>query len=199
MINTNSTISFALNFIIFAVTTVLIILYFRKDGKWCPQRARNAFKYFTVQSNALCALAALLMMLFPEAEWAYYFKIVGTSGVTVTMLTVLLFLGPTFGYQYMFKGSDLFMHLLTPIMAIVSLCVFERAGISLEMAFIGMLPVALYAPLYYYKIFRAPEGKRWDDFYGFNRNGKWAVSYLLMHLGAAVICIVLYLLLNVSV
>ena len=199
MENTNSVISFALNFIIFTMTTVLIILYFRKDGKWCPQRARNAFKYFTVQSNALCALAAFLMMLFPEAEWAYYLKIIGTAGVTVTMLTVLLFLGPTYGYQHMFKGSDLFMHLLTPLMAICSLFFFERRGVDFPVAFIGMLPVVLYAPLYSYKILRAPEGKRWDDFYGFNRNGKWAVSYLLMHLGAVVICIGLYLLLNISV
>ena len=62
-----------------------------------------------------------------------------------------------------------------------------------------MIPVVLYAQLYSYKIFLAPDGKRWDDFYGFNRNGKWRVSYLLMHLGTAIICIGLYLLLNMSV
>ncbi len=138
-----------------------------------------------------------MLMIFPDEEWTYYLKVIGTSGVVVTMVTVLLFLGPMYGYQYMYKGSDLFMHLLTPLMAIVSLCMFERNGISFEMSFIGMLPVALYAPLYSFKIFRAPEGKRWDDFYGFNRSGKWPVSYLLMHLGTAVICIVLYFLLNV--
>ena len=198
MENINSAISFALNFITFAVTTLLIALYFWKDGKWCPERVRNAFKYFTVQSNALCALSALFMMMFPESEWAYYLKIIGTAGVTVTMLTVLIFLGPTIGYQYMFKGSDLFMHLLTPLMALVSLCFFERRGIEFGAAFVGMIPVVLYAPLYSYKIFLAPDGKRWDDFYGFNRNGKWRVSYLLMHLGTAIICIGLYLLLNIS-
>ena len=82
-------------------------------------------------------------------------------------------------------------------MGIVFLCMFERNGRTVEMSCIGMLPVALYAPLYSFKIFRASKGKRWDDFYGFNRSGKWPVSYLLMHLGAAAICIVLYFLLNV--
>ena len=194
----NSTISFFINLIIVFVTAILVFGLFRRDGKWDLDRARNAFRFFTVQSNTLCAISALFLLLYPDAEWTYYLKYIGTGAVTVTMMTVLLFLGPVFGYQYMFKGSDLFMHLLTPLMAIVSFCVFESKGISLAAAFLGLLPVALYAPLYYYKIFRAPEGKRWDDFYGFNRNGKWPVSYLLMHLGAAVICIGLYLLLNIS-
>ena len=197
MNNYNSAISFVINLIIFLVTLISTVQLFFKDRKWFPQRAREAFRFFTVQSNALCAVSALFMLLFPAAEWTYYLKIIGTSAVAVTMMTVLLFLGPVFGYQYMFKGSDLFMHLLTPLMALVSLCVFERRGISFAKSFIGIIPVALYGPLYMYKILFAPEGKRWEDFYGFNRGGKWKVSYVLMHLGTVVICVFLYLLLNI--
>ena len=192
----NSTISFFMNIIIVVVTAILVFGLFRRDGKWDLGRARNAFRFFTVQSNTLCAISALFLLLYPDAEWTYYLKYIGTCAVTVTMMTVLLFLGPVFGYQYMFKGSDLFMHLLTPLFAIVSLCVFEGKGMSLAASFLGLLPVALYAPLYLYKILLEPKEKRWDDFYGFNRNGKWYASYLFMHLGAAIICIVMYLLLN---
>ena len=192
----NSTISFFMNIIIVVVTAILVFGLFRRDGKWDLGRARNAFRFFTVQSNTLCAISALFLLLYPDAEWTYYLKYIGTCAVTVTMMTVLLFLGPVFGYQYMFKGSDLFMHLLTPLLAIVSLCVFESKGMSPVAACLGLLPVALYAPLYLYKILLAPKEKRWDDFYGFNRNGKWYASYLFMHLGAAIICIVMYLLLN---
>ncbi|MCR5403262.1 MAG: hypothetical protein K6E91_05495 [Butyrivibrio sp.] len=167
-------------------------MLFWRDGKWCPSRAKNAFRFFTVQSNVLCAAAALCMLLFRDAEWTYYLKIIGTAAVTVTMMTVLLFLGPSFGYRYMFKGSDLFMHLLTPLLALVSLCVFERRGLSFAASFIGMTHVVLYAPLYLYKILYAPEGKRWDDFYGFNRGGNWKISYVLMHIGTALICIAMY-------
>ena len=192
----NSTISFFINLIIVFVTAILVFGLFRRDGKWDLDRARNAFRFFTVQSNTLCAISALFLLLYPDAAWTYYLKYIGTCAVTVTMMTVLLFLGPVFGYQYMFKGSDLFMHLLTPLLAIVSLCVFESKGMSPVAACLGLLPVALYAPLYLYKILLAPKEKRWDDFYGFNRNGKWYASYLFMHLGAAVICTVMYLLLN---
>lgn len=194
--NNNSAISFAINLIIFVVTFIFTAQLFFRDKKWCPERAKNAFRFFTVQSNVLCAISALFLLLYPDADWAFYLKYIGTCAVTVTMMTVLLFLGPVFGYQYMFRGSDLFMHLLTPLMAIVSFCVFERRGLSLPESFLGLLPVALYAPLYLYKILFASVDKRWDDFYGFNRNGKWYISYLLMHLGAAIICIVMFFLLG---
>jgi hypothetical protein len=42
----------------------------------------------------------------------------------------------------------------------------------------------------------APEEKRWEDFYGFNRDGKWPVAYALMVAGTAVICVVFYMVLN---
>ena len=112
------------------------------------------------------------------------------------MLTVILFLGRIYGYAALFKGSDLFMHLITPILALISLCVFERRGIGLGASFIGMLPVALYAPLYLYNVVLAPEDKRWEDFYAFNRDGKWWISYLVMLAGTALVCIGLYFLLN---
>lgn len=192
----NHTISFCINIIIFIITFVLVISVFREDGRWSPARAKRAFRFFTMQSNVLCAISALCVCLFPDADWAYYLKIIGTAGVMVTMLTVLIFLGQIYGYKPLLAGSDLFMHLLTPLMALLSLVVFERRGIGFLTSFIGLLPLALYAPLYLYKIKYAPEDKRWEDFYAFNRTGKWWLSYALMLIGTALICLCLYFLLN---
>lgn len=189
-------LSLFINIIIIVTTTILVIRFFREDGKWSPTRGRRAFRYFTTQSNVLCAVSALAMCLFPEADWAYYLKVIGTVAVTVTMLTVLIFLGRLYGYKPLLSGSDLFMHLITPLLAIVSLCVFERRGISFLGSFIGVIPVALYAPLYLYNVVYAPEEKRWEDFYGFNRDGKWPVAYALMVAGVAVICVVYCFVLN---
>ncbi len=192
----NHTISFCINIIIFIITFVLVISVFREDGRWSPARAKRAFRFFTMQSNVLCAISALCVCLFPDADWAYYLKIIGTAGVMVTMLTVLIFLGQVYGYKPLLAGSDLFMHLLTPLMALISLVLFERRGIGFWTSFIGLLPVALYAPLYLYKIKYAPEDKRWEDFYAFNRTGKWWLSYAFMLIGTALICLCLYFLLN---
>jgi hypothetical protein len=191
-----SVFSLVINIIIIVITTILVVRFFRENGKWSPARGKKAFRYFTTQSNVLCAVSALAMCLFPDKEWAYYLKVMGTAAVTVTMLTVLIFLGRLYGYKALLTGSDLFMHLITPLLAIISLCVFERRGISLLASFIGVIPVALYAPLYLYNVVYAPEEKRWEDFYGFNRDGKWPVSYALMVAGTAVICVVFYMVLN---
>ena len=192
----NSTFSFVINLIIAILTVIIAIGLFREGGKWNVQRGKRAFRYFTLQSNLLCAFASLCMCLFPDEIWAYYLKVVGTAGVTVTMFTVLLFLARIYGVRPLLKGSELFMHLLTPLMAIISLCVFERKGISFGAAFVGMIPVALYAPLYLYKTLYASENKKWEDFYGFNAGGKWKLSYVMMHLGTALLCIALYFVLN---
>ncbi|WP_024867377.1 hypothetical protein [Butyrivibrio sp. FCS014] len=189
-------LSSIINLIIIIITAILVVGFFREDGRWNPAKGKKALRYFTTQSNVLCAVSALAMCLFPDKDWAYYLKVMGTAAVTVTMLTVLFFLGRIYGYIALLKGSDLFMHLITPLLAIVSLCVFERRGIGLGAAFVGIIPVALYAPLYLYNVVFAPQEKRWDDFYSFNKDGKWPIAYSLMVAGAAVICVVYYFILN---
>ncbi len=189
-------LSSIINLIIIIITAILVVGFFREDGRWNPAKGKKAFRYFTTQSNVLCAVSAFAICLFPDKDWAYYLKVMGTAAVTVTMLTVLFFLGRIYGYIALLKGSDLFMHLITPLLAIVSLCVFERRGIGLLAAFVGIIPVALYAHLYLYNVVFAPQEKRWEDFYSFNKDGKWPIAYSLMVAGAAVICVVYYFILN---
>ena len=59
---------------------------------------------------------------------------------------------------------------------------------TFRQALAGLLPVALYGPLYLYKILFAPPEKRWEDFYGFNKTGKWPVSFAAMLAGTFLIC-----------
>ena len=94
-----SVFSLFINIIIIIITTILVVRFFRENGKWSPARGKKAFRYFTTQSNVLCAVSALAMCLFPDKDWAYYLKVMGTAAVTVTMLTVLIFLGRIYGYK----------------------------------------------------------------------------------------------------
>ena len=48
--------------------------------------------------------------------------------------------------------------------------------------------------LYLWKVVYCPEEKRWEDFYGFNKDGKWPVSYGIMIAGTLVICLLFYFL-----
>ena len=182
-------ISKLINLFLFGSTFVISIRAFREEGRWSIKKGGQVFRFFTQQSNVLCALGALSLCLFPEARWAWLLKYVGTAAVTVTMMTVFFFLGPSMGgYGPLLKGSDFFMHLVTPILAIVSFCAFERRGMSFATAMLGMLPVALYGVLYLYKIIYARADRRWEDFYGFNRGGKWPVAFAAMMAGGFLIC-----------
>ena len=183
-----------LNAAIFIVTLVLTVRFFRKDGAWNPEQGRLALRFFTTQSNVLCAVSALLMCLFPKSEFAWTVKYVGTAAVTVTMLTVFFFLAPGLGkggLAKLLKGSDLFMHLITPLAALLSFLVFERRGMSFGVSLWGMVPVILYGSWYLYKVVFAPEEKRWNDFYGFNKGGKWPVYFSCMMVGGFLVCMLL--------
>ena len=193
--------SIVINIAIFIITLVLLVRFLRKDGRWDRERAKKTFRFFTCQSNVLCAFAALLTAVSQLAggipEWVWILKYIGTSAVSVTMMTVLLFLGPAYSYKELLKGPDFFMHLLTPLLALLSFCVFEKRGMRFSLALVGLLPVVLYGPLYLYKILYAPEGKRWDDFYGFNKTGKWPAAFAAMLAGTFLICMGIMALQNI--
>ena len=192
-----------LNMVIFLITAFLVVSFFRKDGKWAPERGKFAFRFFTCQSNVLCAAASLAMAAASFSgdapEWVWILKYTGTAAVTVTMLTVLFFLAPSVGknwIQVLLKGRDLVLHLLTPLAALVSFCFLEKRGMRFDQSLWGLLPIVLYGPLYLYKIRFAPPEKRWEDFYGFNKHGKWPVSYACMLAGTFLICMALMALQN---
>lgn len=179
-----------LNLSIFIVTLILMIRFFRKDGKWTAEKAGTIFRYFTVLSNCFCALAALGVAIVPGQPVLWMMKYLGTVAVTVTMLTVFLFLAPAYGTLLgLLKGYDLFMHLLTPLAAILTLCVFERRPVSVPAALSAVLPVIVYGFWYLYHITIAPEEKRWEDFYRFNQNGKWPVAYVAMTAATSLLCL----------
>ena len=192
-----------LNILIALITLIIVVSFFRKEGQWVPERGKFALRFFTTLSNMLCAAACLLTALAINAggipEWIWMLKYIGTAAVTVTMLTVLFFLAPTFGkgaLKVLLSGTDLFMHLITPLLALVSFCVFEKRGMTFCQSLWGMLPVVLYGPVYLYKILFALPEKRWDDFYGFNKQGKWPIAFAGMVLGTFLICMGLMALQN---
>lgn len=192
------TASIIINAIIFVTTLIILILCFRRDGTWQIRPGLKAFRFFTVLSNALCAIAALMMAVSQLGgavpSFVLLMKYLGTVSVTVTLLTVFLFLGPSVGgYRDLLSGDNLYMHLIGPLLAILSFCLLEKRELAFGTAMTGLLPVLLYGMLYLYKVVFAPEDRRWEDFYGFNKGGKWPISYGAMIAGTAIVCVVFWL------
>lgn len=192
------TASLVVNAVIFVTTFVIILSYFRKDGQWRIENGFIRFRFFTTLSNVFCAVAALLMAVSQlggaVSLFVLHMKYLGTVSVTVTLLTVFLILVPfKGGYEKWLSGTNLYMHLIGPLLAILSFCFLEKQKMSFGAALTGVLPLLLYGAVYLYKVILAPEGKRWEDVYGFNRGGKWPIAFGVMLAGALVVCVFFWL------
>ena len=195
------TASVVINIIIFAGIVGAILWALPK-----AEKKRIVFRYFTVLSNLLCAVASAAVVIawlsgagsangqvMTLPGWVVVLKYVGTCAVTVTLLTVLLFLAPSMGsFSELLKAQDFLLHLLCPVLAIISFCFLENTTMRFPAVFLGTAPVILYGILYLYKVIFAPEEKRWEDFYTFNRGGKWPISFVAMVAAAFVISLVLW-------
>ena len=184
----------AINILIFVITAISFLFCFRKDGRWDLRAGKKSLRFFTILSNLFCAVSALLWVL-SSSYWAWLLKYVGTVAVTVTLLTVIFFLGPNMGYRPLFSGKDLYLHLCGPLLAIVSFCFMEcQFALSFSLSLLGILPVIIYGFVYLVEVVIL---KNWEDFYGFNKDGKWKISMAAMFAGGFAVCMLIRILYSI--
>lgn len=166
--------------------TICLIHDFTNKQK--PVHGVRVFRYFTIDSNVLMAAAALTAAVFEICAltgnaaalpaWMTVLKYVFTCAVALTMLTVLFFLGPTQGYRRMLSGDNLYMHLIGPLLAILTFCFLEHgAPLTLLHTLYATVPTALYGGIYLLLVVIL---KKLPDFYGFNAGGRWYFSITAM-------------------
>lgn len=156
--------AFVLNICIFLLEVFAIgwMMSGNSSGLLTAARLRT-LRYFTIDSNILMGIVALLIGI---DQWkvlkgkknevsasSYVLKLVGTASVTLTMLITVFFLLPTtaatYGYFALFAYSNFFLHLLNPIVSIVSFLCFEKTKkIAFKHTFTAIIPMLLYAVYY---------------------------------------------------
>ncbi len=145
------------------------------DGNALTSNGLGSLKYFTVLSNLFNGAAAIIYACWlikgrEVGRGLRTFKLVAVSSVGLTFVTVMVFLGPLYGYMLMLAGSNLWMHLILPVGSMLSFVTVER-GISLPFknTSYAMIPAALYATGYLINIGINGIGEWPDrnDFYGF--------------------------------
>ena len=181
--------------IIFTACSVGFMFFFSGSGNMRVNRS-VIFRYFTVDSNILCAVSCAVSLVQTlrgrenKSKAPMLLRYAGTAAVTVTMITVLLFLGPLYGYAPMFSRWNLWLHLLGPIFAIISFVWLERDGTFPEKKhlILPLLPVILYGIVYYIMAVMLGQNQGgWPDFYGFNMGGRWYLLYAAIAAGTALI------------
>ena len=207
MSKTKNIISLIINAAIFVTTVIVLIftLFFRVDP--LIKHGYETFKFFTTDSNILCAIAALIVLIFQIRiltgkskeipRWAMILKYIGTTAVMVTFTVVMTFLGPLYTYYFVLKGTAFYMHLVGPLLALVSLWLFEPYYvIPKRVIHLAVIPTAVYGAVYLTEVLIIGEFDGWDDFYGFNTGGMWYLSVAMIILGTYILAIVIRLLHN---
>ena len=133
------------------------------SGGVLSARRLATLKYFTVDSNILLGIAALIAAIDQRKVLrgekggvslsTLILKLSGTFGGTLTMLVTIFFLGPTLGRTYgffsLFEKSNFFLHLVNPVLGIVTFLCFERSSrIAFRHTFTAIIPLVLYAVYY---------------------------------------------------
>ena len=127
----------------------------------------SALRYFTVDSNILMGIVALVAAIQEGkvikgkreekgkredlSSGVYTLKLAGTVGVTLTMLVTAFFLAPksATGYFSLFYYSNFFLHLVNPLLSIITFLFLEKTDkIPFKNTLTGIIPMVLYAVYY---------------------------------------------------
>ncbi len=135
----------------------------------------ESLKYFTVLSNLLNGGVSLFygIRLLAGKKITLrirILKLAAAAAVGLTFLTIAAFLGPIYGYETMYNGSNFWMHLVLPVASMVSFMFLETDGrIPWSQTLFAMVPTVLYEIGYLTNIGLHGIGT-WpetNDFYGF--------------------------------
>ncbi|MBR3134159.1 MAG: hypothetical protein IKG56_01695 [Clostridia bacterium] len=146
-------------------------------------------RFFTVESNMFMGISSLIFSI-TELQLlnkkineipiqAYIIKLMSTASVALTFLVVFTYLGPIteYGLPAMLMNSNLFFHLIIPVLSIFTFIVFERTDkLNLKHTIYGILPTILYALYYLINVLIHMENGRVSpkyDWYWFVQNGVW--------------------------
>ena len=173
-----------------------------KDGKTAMESFKELFRYYTIQSNVFVAVSALVMLVYqlkgteiPFGVTA--FKYFGTALVSVTMTVVMVYLGPVYTYKFQLESWNLYLHLVGPLLAIISFCFLEKNGaLPFIYAVYALIPTFIYGFFYLYMVMKA---KKWEDFYCFVTNIKWYVSLLAVGIVAFLLALLIRFLYNIGI
>lgn len=143
-------------------------------------RQIEMFKFYTVDSNILVGIISLIMLIYEYMflnkkiakipNCIYILKFVATAAITLTFITTLVFLAPQYGFYAMYNNTNLFFHLIVPVLALISYIFFEKHDNRYKYAILGIIPMFIYS-IYYVGMIIANlnnDGLTFKyDFYGF--------------------------------
>ena len=135
------------------------------------------FKYYTVLSNLFLGITSLIsfIFLFKNKRYKVYnvLRYIAVTSAMVTFITVLCYLGPRNGYKYMYLKSNLFFHLINPLLGLIVSFLEIEDELVFKNTFHSIDMVLIYGTIYFIAVMLGM-----SDFYGFNSA---PVSFLITY------------------
>ena len=188
-------ISLIINIIIFIFTIVASIIMFTGfkfmyGYETVLESTRiGMFRFFTVDSNLFMGIIALLFAIEEKkvldgkkeeiSTKMYVLKLMATTGVGLTFFVVFMYLGPIAkgGIPSMIMNSNLFFHLLIPVISMLNFMIFEKTNkLKFKHSFYGVIPMIVYGIYYLGNVLIHVENGKVSpkyDWYWFVQNGIW--------------------------
>ena len=187
----------SINVIFVTIATLMMFLgiHFMKSDFILEVSGISLLKFFTVESNILMGVTSLIIVLYSVKNkiiptWLNRLNLISTTAVTLTLLTVVFYLAPVskYGYFSLFQNSNLFYHLIIPILSIICFVINTNSKtIKTKDSFCGLIPTFLYSIYYIINaLFHIKDGKvlAEADWYGFFSNGLFGsiITIIIMYL-----------------
>ena len=125
----------------------------------------------TVLSNIFEGTACIIWIAAGKeaSEAAEKIKYMATVSVALTFMTVMVFLGPLYGYPEMLSGVNFYLHLVVPVLALFECIFLSRTIYTRRDNLIAVVPMLIYGTLYLANnlINGTGEWPDTNDWYGF--------------------------------
>lgn len=145
--------------LISALVINIIIIVFETIGAALSIRRHGikVFQFYTENSNYVALVVSFVFCIVGIyclrrnlclPSWLHHIRYVTTTCLTITLVVVLCVLTPLYPNTFifmMFKDSNLYQHLLCPLLSIISFIVFENLyKLSFKSTLLAIIPTMFY-------------------------------------------------------
>jgi hypothetical protein len=158
--------------VILVIIGTIIMLRSKASATGLTSSGIGNLKFYTVLSNEFAGIVAAcqLVSIYRKKGYLRVLKLTATTAVLLTFLVVALFFGPLYGWIQLYQGSNLFFHLIVPILCVIEFLMAEfEEPLSIRHCLIASLSTVVYGFAYLINILINGTGVWPDsnDWYGF--------------------------------
>ena len=168
--------------VIFVTIGTIVMLNNHDSATGLTSEGIENFKYFTVLSNVFCGIVALLYLIFKIKDKKIHIllKLMAASATGLTFLIIAAFLQPMYPELNLYKGGNLFFHLIVPLLAMCEFVLIKTEKIPFRYTLISAILALIYGTGYCVNILINGKGvwPNTNDWYGF-LNWGWPVGLVI--------------------